>query len=304
MKVDIFDNNCAKCNGVDSCKNYCVLHAGKAMVDFLNRVDVIETRIGERTRTTGSVRDDLIVSGHQIWNLNQPSWILTDIKTSLETSNKFNNVCDKNAIKVIRDYAALTGISDEEVKGLIERIRAISSNKLLILPIKPMSKCKVNSNGKKAIEGEIANLKWYTDRETYKLNCIVTINTSYGERKSFTKHRIEDYLKEFKLDQLNNNCKATDDNCDILNMTAHGVIQPITVEDKTGTLSLDGTYLYQNNGAGTHIVGYWDSRDELVCELDGRNKAFKKIKDNIELIKSHKRFIAPYMFYKSNVITL
>ena len=79
---------------------YTVLHAGKALNDFLNRVTITETRIGEFSsskpfdRTGASKNYDLICSGHMVSTHEEVSWIYTGIDTPLDANPKFKRAFD------------------------------------------------------------------------------------------------------------------------------------------------------------------------------------------------------------------
>ena len=100
MEID----RCSKCPGVNNCRSYCELHAGKALVNFIYMMDTIETKIGEYSSREIGGKHDLIFYGHQIYDLKSPSWLLSDISTTLDISNKFKNAFNKNIIQIASSY--------------------------------------------------------------------------------------------------------------------------------------------------------------------------------------------------------
>ena len=121
-----------------------MMHAGKALIDFLSRVDMVETRIGEYSSSRRNGPIDLIVSGHQLHDLENPSWILTSTNVTLDASNKFSNVFGSTPTQLINNYCNKTGVPAEEQKDIINKLTKLNKNKLLILPFKPHTPCSID----------------------------------------------------------------------------------------------------------------------------------------------------------------
>jgi hypothetical protein len=297
---------CSKCIGVDKCTRCCAYHLGKAFVNFITNVQVIETRIGEYDSRVKGTKPDLVVYGHQIWDLGLPSWLLTDISTILNVSDKFTTAYDKSAFQIASIYCKFAGYSAEETKEITDKIKAINSNKMLLLPFKPKSECYVDlvADGvkEKKLESKIEYLKWTTNKETHKLECMIGFSAEKFNGSKTFKLSIEDYLTKFRLSQIDIKSKGAKEDTNLIKMTHHGIIKPIVIKEGKTSVAIDGTYLYYVVNGDTSIIGYWNDKNELVINNNIKGKAITKIKDNVDFIKDHKKYIAPYMMYEPNII--
>jgi hypothetical protein len=306
MEFELQSGVCSNCIGVNKCTRCCVYHLGKAFVNFITNVQVIETRIGEYESREKGTKPDLVVYGHQIWDMSSPSWLLTDINTIINVSDKFLNAYGKNAFQITNVYCKFAGISTAETKEITDKIKAINSNKLLILPFKPKTECSVDlvaeGINEKKLESKIEYLKWTTNKETHKLECMIGFSSEkFNGAKTF-KMSIEDYLTKFRLSQIDIRSKGAKQDNNLIKMTHHGIIKPIVVKEGNTSIAVDGTYVYYTVNGETSIIGFWNERNELVLNNNIKGKAITKIKDNMDFIKDHKKYIAPYMMYEPNII--
>lgn len=297
------NSKCSTCKGVEKCNNYCSIHAGKALVDFLNRVDMIETRIGEYSSRTRGGDLDLVVYGHQLHELNSPSWLLGNISITLDASNKFKSVFDKTPVQIINNYCSDSGISNEEVKEIINKLTKLNKNKLIILPFKPHTVCNLTTEDGELKDMAIKYIRWETDKTTYKLNCVICFHSEKDSNKQIYKFPVTDYIDKFRLSSLEIQAKSSGYDKSLIKITDYGIIKPIEIEDKGQIIAIDGSFVYSVINGATRVVGYWDENDNLVFNVDtGKSKAYKKIIDNTNFIKHHKKYMAPYMMYESNVV--
>ena len=127
MEIVINSNGCTKCKGIENCNKTCILHSGKALVDFIKRADMIETRIGEFSSREKGKKQDLVVYGHQLYDLKSPSWLLTDINTSLDATDKFRKAFDKNAFQIASMYCKYINMPDDEANDILEKIKKLKN---------------------------------------------------------------------------------------------------------------------------------------------------------------------------------
>ena len=90
----------------------------------------------------------------------------------------------------------------------------------------------------------------------------------------------------------------------LIQVTDYGIFKPIYVTDGTTAVAIDGTYMYYIINGETHIIGKWDNNDKMVVTTKIKTKPYTKIMDNIDFIKNHKKYMAPYLLYDSNNITV
>lgn len=306
MDFEITTGNCSNCKGIEKCDKMCIYHTGKALVDFINRVDMIETRIGEYSSREKGGKQDLVVYGHQIFDLKSPSWLLTDINTTLDANSKFKMVYDKNAVQVVNLYGKYIGMSTEEINDITNKIKSINRNKLIILPFKPHTNCNIDvaldGVTEKKKDAEINSIKWVTDKETHKLKCLINFKINNAVGTSSVNLDIKDYISKFRLSQMELQAKGNKHDKNLIVMTDYGMFKPIVVKHKNTSVAIDGTYVYFSKNNETIIIGYWDEHDKLVITSDIKSPALTKVKDNLEYIKSHKRYMAPYLLYESNTV--
>lgn len=308
MEFDVQTGICSNCVGIDKCTKSCILHLGKALVDFIQRIDVTETRIGEYSSIKKDTAPDLVVYGHQLYDNGSPSWILTDINTILDMSDKFLESYDKNAFQIANIYCKYTGMSAEDTKLVTDKIKAINKNLMLILPFKPNTNCEIDltidGNTEKKKEAVISYIKWITNKETHKINCTIGFNIANSAMAQYTKLDIKDYIDKFRLSHMEMVAKGAKYDKDLIKITDYGIFKPILIKEGNASIAIDATYVYYNTNGETHIIGFWNDRDELVMDKSIKTKAINKIRDNLNYIKNHKKYMAPYMLFEPNVIEI
>lgn len=308
MEFDMQTGICNNCNGINKCTQCCILHLGKALVDFIQRVDVAETRIGEYDSRKKGTTPDLVVSGHQLYELNSPTWVLTNINTVLDISDKFLTAYDKNAFQIANIYCKHVGMTAEDTKVITDRIKAINKNKAFVLPFKPHANCEVDlsidGNVEKKKDATIQYIKWATNKETHKINCTIGFNIVNSAMMQRTTMDIKDYIDKFRLSQMEMMAKGNKHDKNLIKINDYGIFKPILIKDGNVSIAIDGTYVYYTTNNDTHIIGFWNDKDELVIDNSIKTKAITKIKDNLAYIKNHKKYMAPYMLFEPNIIEI
>lgn len=301
-------SECNKCMDITKCGRGCALHTGKALIDFLLGIDTCETSIGDYDCRNRGGQTDLVVSGHQIFYMENPAKVLTSIDTAIDISDKFCTAYDKNAYQIATAYCKHIGMIQEDMKNIGSLIKNINSNRLLVMPFKPHTKCKVvigDASLDKKKDGEITFLKWTTNKETHKLECLIGFNVQAGSNQ-VVKYNITEYLDKFRLSQMEIKAKSNKHDDRLICMTSHGIFKPILVKDKKNNMAvaIDGSYMYVVNKTETHIIGYWNEREKFTLKRRVNTPALDKIMDNIDFIERHRRYIAPYMLYEANTIEI
>lgn len=309
MEFSVQTGICSNCKGVNKCTRGCVLHLGKALVDFIQRVDVTETRIGEYSSRKAGTKPDLVVSGHQIYaNSESPTWVLTDISTVLGMSDKFKNAYDKNAFQIASNYCKYAGISAEETKEITDKLKAINKNKLLVLPFKPGNNCEVDIEIGDALEKKkeatISYIKWTTDKETHKIKCTIGFNIDGSSIVQNTTLDIKNYIDRFRLSQMEMTAKGAKHDKNLIKVSDSGIFKPIIVREGNIDIAVDATYVYYSTNLDTRIIGFWNDKGDLIIDKNITGKAVTKIKDNVNYIRNHRKYMAPYMLFEPNIIEI
>ena len=297
--------NCDNCGGFSKCTNACYMHLGKALVDFITGIDVVETRIGEFSSTKMGGKLDLIVSGHQLYNDGESGWILTDISTTIDSSDKFKSAYEMNVFQIATKYLERTEKTPEEKDEILNKIRQINKNKLFIVPFKPNTMCIIEYNDGHTVvnrvDAQIHSIRWSNNKENHKFDITVLFEVENMPSK-IQKHNISTYLDKFSLAQIDMQTRTPKINTKIISIDNNGIIKPIIFKQDNIQIAVDGSYVYQINPQGISIIGVWGTGDKLYMNNSIKLKAIEKLKDNETFIKCHRKYIAPYMLYEPNVI--
>lgn len=283
-----------------------MLHMGKALYDFANNVATTETKLGEFSSTERGGETDLIVSGHSIFTEGEPGYILTDINTTIDTSSRFKRVYNKSVMQMAKAYAEKAGIDKAESDVIVDKLTKINASKMLVVTLKPETECivrLVSQDGTKYTkQGTISAVKWRTNTDNNKLECSVVISTSKHNGNSYIV-KLVDYLKTFYIASLSQTLGQNNMKNDIVQLTNYGFIKPIVVTHENAGYAVDGTYLYKIDKNVLDIVGKWNIHGKIDTH-ERTSKALKVITDNIDIINAHKAYMAPYLTYESNNISV
>ena len=306
-------------------ENYTIEHAGRALLDFIKNIDITNTKIGNYSESKRGGKKDVIASGHQIYDTNESvySWGPSTIYTPIA-----NTIIDKSPIFECRFSLSLgellqRGINSdktltkEEALEVTEKLKNLNLRKSLIVPVVPKKDYKVtyklDEKSKECTTLEkLFSLKWTTDKETYKLNCIAMFEIGPADNKKMIKLPITSYGKDFvpeKMEFWNGISHCTRS---LLEMTEQGMIRPIEITDGLQSVIVDNLYVYWIHNGMTFVVGDWDPvnkkivyRKDLTKRSD-RTELLKFLDRNIPLIGAHRHLIAPYNLYvvhKHNIKT-
>ena len=305
---------CSSCVGTDKCSKYCVLRAGSNLVNFVNGIDVVETQIGEfRKGGFDSKINSLIISGHMIESGGSPTYILTDLSTSIDISGKFNTDNGMTPVYILKSYLESIKMDKEVIDASLKTFKRVNSNKLVPVPLKPGAECEVtyqDANGKEVTSVcKVKMIKWTTDKKTGKIECTVLCPVEKGliEEKCL-KIPLTEYGTTIRLPHLEHTLKSSEIDRELLVMTHMGFIKPIVVSDGKYEVAIDGQYLYRIIDGKATIVGTWQN-GKIVdvhggLDLISRSKAYKRIKNALTYIEKHKRFIAPLGLFEANSISV
>lgn len=143
MDFNMTESVCNKCIGDEECGKYCALHAGHALYNFLRKIDITETKIGNYESTVKGGIKDLVVSGHKVWEVENPSSLLTNINTILSTETKINGMFNMTPTKLLLNYCKTVGIEKSEIDSLSQVLGSLTKNRVLVLSLKPHMDCEI-----------------------------------------------------------------------------------------------------------------------------------------------------------------
>lgn len=292
-----------------NCEKYSKKHAAYALIKFLENVDIIESKIGEYRNSGKDTKPDFIVTGLQLHNGQPPVDLLSTISTSIERNNSFLAVMGASPIQLLKMYGAEYYNGDEErIDKTISKFRSLLNNKYLIKPFKIDSECNCILKDNKAYTGKIVYINWGMDNKEKKFKGKVMIHvSSAGKMSGKYLFDFEDYGKKFSLTGIE--LSINDENVDksIIQMTRFGIIKPIVISGGSISLILDGYGLYINVDNRVYQAGLWNNgklEEYDVVKNIKKQKVYKYLKDNLDYISKHLRFIAPYNIVEANVILI
>lgn len=311
--MEFKNGRCLECLGIETCDKYCSLHAGYALKNMLENVTVVNSRIGEYEKSVRGGKTDLIVSGHRIDTLEDtPIHILTSIKTSLDMSKKFNNLYNRNIVQILNEYLEyINQVKTEYGVQLLEELKGINNNKVLVIPFKPnvTYEVELEINDKvKTHELVLDHIEWKTNKETARLETFLVFRQEFTNAiGKFYRLQYSDYMKKFRLSKSSMYIDIGSYNTDMIETTNFGLFKPIEITDGYTKLAIDGTYLYHISNR-ISIIGQWNKLNKIqitskVPEIL-KSKTYLIIKENINIIKAHKNYIAPYNVVDANKICL
>lgn len=305
---------CSKCTGTEGCNRYCPIQAGKNLVDFINGVEVVTTKIGELREEFRTKEIKYIVSGHIVErDYPEPTCILSDLNTCIDASGKFISFKGMSPQILLKTYMDTLDISDDVRAKTLETFKLFNSNKLLPLPIKAGAECEVtytNEAGKKIVANmRVSRIMWAVDRESNKLQCTLVCDTVKGTIDGVTKY-VKIPLNEFGssiiFPQIERTLKSSEVDRELIKMTHLGFIKPIEISDEKVTLAMDNQNIYRVVGENIFIVGTWVNGKikEFQNGISSiqNTKAYKKLHNSINYIEKHRRFTAPYGLFEVNHI--
>ena len=308
------------------------INVGRALTNFINSIDVSETRIGEVSENASfddhNENDKYIYSGHLLHTGDSaPTWVLTMAdKTKMVIRKKFRPAVGKNPDECVNDYFkwceesiaqgyavpdTVNGTPDRlDRQTVLDIVHKLNKNKMVVVPLKyDNTKAVVN------IEAEgvstkrnmsITGVKWRTDTESGELLCEVMLE--HGNVGSIGKSRfinITDYGKAFNLEAVeiaNSSSKSKISN--VIEYDQSGYVKPVEVTNGITSIIIDNTYVYYKNNNGVFIVGEWVGNELKMKYTNQSDKLFKKITSYAKVISLHKRIIAPYLLVSTKVINV
>lgn len=281
-------------------------YIGRNLVNFLDGVTLIETRIGViKNMDIFGENKTMIVSGHLVESLDDPNFIYTDSSTYFDRSPKLASTDGVSLIQVLKDYCEM---ADIDATPYIDKLKKINENKLLVVPFKPDRVFDItaaaSAGGTTTKEMILKALRWDTSKETHKLEASLIFRGKRSRDTSTVVLPIVEYLSTFKLSGIKTSLSDGTNSKDIINFDVSGIIKPIEFSEKERSLILDNAFIYEKIGDKTTIIGGWDNTNNNLVTFKkiGSSKAAKKLTAAVDLIANHKKYIAPYKTFAVNTI--
>jgi len=321
----MISKSCEECKGVNSCNEYCKYHTTKAILTYIEGVDMVDLNIGmESTSRIRGKQEKLIVTGCKMYDKMESTTILkpaVNIDISNNNSPRITSPFDGGDLeKEIRESIEGLGVTEDRIEEDLKKINSLNRGTVAVNPFKPGMKCKildkdVDSNGnikigKKKVDATIHYIRWDINNVTGMLQCSVAFKLGKGNGEDTGKTvywGVEDYLEKFWINRVGSDSEPDSDQ-HAIKMNSQSIVMPIVVEDVNSKekIIIDCRYMYKvNNEDETEIIAEWGQNGGLtsIGVIDSE-KIKQYIGKNIKNIASHKRFIAPYRMVAENHIAV
>lgn len=310
-----------KINLVRDIEKYGIEHTGKALANFVNNCKVTNTKIGTYSSSKIGGKMDVVASGHQIYDMNDksiklsPSTVYTFTNvTALDKSPIFKTQLNTKTSKIMTDFLDTTSLPEDAKKELVQKLKDINSRKSLVIPLVVRSEYKLNyedtNHKKEKLLCKVKDIKWMTNKETYKLECTVCFELRVDGEDKYVRLPITEYIKSFVPDKLEYSKNITKLNMSILKFDPIGIINTIEITDGVQSLVVDNCFVYWLHNGVTSVVGEWDYNtgdllmNKSMVKMISKTDIYKVFENNINLIASHKNLIAPYTLFNINKINI
>ena len=293
-----------KCNGV------CSLSVGERLATFLRESDVIRTRIGD-IESSKSGADPLIVTGTSVYRDSSQSTLMKKASdVSIPMEGRFNTYADKNARTILSEYVAKS--NTEDGKALMNRLRGIEENKLMLMPFKTGQICDVvhtRESKRKDVDGKkiecrsvIECIKWAVMDNADKLQCQMVVSMVDPDTGKKVRLSIVDYCDTFTIVDMERLHTKTKVEGNVIKMSKFGFIKPIQIDDDGTTVIIDNCSVYISTVASPElrVIGSWENNTIKLKERIKNEKIDKAVTSNEDYIGKHRRWIVPYGLYDTN----
>lgn len=302
-------------------EKYSVEYTGRALANFVNLAKVTYNKIGTYSSTVKNGKKDIVASGHQIFDMNDKNIMNAPVttytytsKTMLDKSLVFQNEFGTKTSIILSNILEKTELEQEVKDALIQKLKDIDSKKCLVIPVKPQADFKLNleSNGQKKtkVPAKVKYIKWSTNKETFKLECVIGFDVDTGDSKKVVSMPIDLYGRDYAPDKMEYWVDINKSNINVLKFNTIGLIHPLELTDGMQSLVVDGTYLYWLHNGITSVVGEWDYvNNTLIINEDikkalAKTEIFKYLKNNLSLLNGHKNLIMPFNLAQLNKINV
>lgn len=302
-------------------EKYSVDFTGRALANFVNLAKVTYSNIGNYSSSVKGGKKDIVASGHQIFDMNDKNIMNSPVtvytftsRTILDKSLVFQNEFGTKTSIILSNILDKTELEQQVKDELLQKLKDIDSKKCLVIPVRPQSDYKVsvevNNQKKTKMPAKVRYVKWSTNKDNYKLDCIVGFDVDTGEGQKIISLPIGEYGRSFMPDKMEYWADINKSNINTLKFNNIGLIHPLELTDGMQSLVVDGTYLYWLHNGTTNIIGEWDYVSNTLIINDDAKKSlartdvFKYLKNNLTLLNGHKNLIMPFNLAQLNKINV
>lgn len=302
-------------------EKYSVDFTGRALANFVNLAKVTYSNIGNYSSSVKGGKKDIVASGHQIFDMNDKNIMNSPVtiytftsRTIIDKSLVFQNEFGTKTSLILSNILDKTELEQQVKDELLQKLRDIDSKKCLVIPVRPQSDYKVsvevNNQKKTKMPAKVRYIKWSTNKDNYKLDCVVGFDVDTGEGQKIISLPIGEYGRSFVPDKMEYWADINKSNINTLKFNSIGLIHPLELTDGMQSLVVDGTYLYWLHNGTTNIIGEWDYVNNTLIINDDAKKAlartdvFKYLKNNLTLLNGHKNLIMPFNLAQLNKINV
>ena len=279
---------------------------GENIVQFINKAEMAETRIGE-------YKDNKFVISGVEWDnteLLYPITVMVDIsKAIICNDQKFTNELGYNVLDCIDAYTNILGLSEVDRIKYKQAVKKFNSNKIQVMPIRPGTNIiiKENADGvRNRIEANIEKVRVVIDPQR---NCTVgmlicKVSSKFDSAKS-KKVLLEDYGSTWYIPRVEQGFDTKDIRYDVIKMTNLGLINPIEFVHKNNKIAIDGYAMYTIIDGIPTMIGKWEETSFEIYDHDSSLDALiNKAMTALPFISAHRKYISPYLVSNTTVVNV
>ena len=310
--------SCENCIGLESCLKYCDIRVGENIVNFVNGIDSVESKIGEihSGKDFGGfsdikATDIFMTTGITLHKNYSPTNVITKAPTNgMVVQGKLGNCDGKSPIQLLKKYTSYCKLPAHVQNKAADDLKKFNSNRVIPTPFKAGTDIEVVHKG---FDGKTTKTLTTVEQIKYNINTAGALEgmiladvgrTDTGS--SYAKVKLSEYGTSWFLPNLERNLKTSEITYEAIRMNNMGLIDAIEVTDGTNTIAVDSQHMYLAKKGSITIIGDWgDSGMKENPEIMGavtKTKAYKKMKTYMRFIEKHRRFIIPYGLSEVNKI--
>lgn len=308
-----FDNvfKCKICMGQDKCDKLCDYRLGESIIDYINGVEKVETRIGTYTDYDNK-KNGLTYTGVDFPKLADTSRCdilkFSDL-VKIEKLNKMNTVENRDIKYYVDEYIKMNNGERRIMEDAHEKLDRFNGYEVMIAPITPGKTIEVHLDGFKDVkldEGiRVDFVRYKINDETGKVEGSI-ITDGCGYTNKFFNLKFEDYGKSWTIPEIEKNLTTAQLKYGGVKMTQLGTILPLEITSKTGSVAVDNKYMYYIKNGMAYIIGSWGTSgiitDSKKIKEYRCSKLVKCIESYLKLLERHKKYILPLGTSETNQI--
>ncbi|MBR1454036.1 MAG: hypothetical protein IJ593_05275 [Lachnospiraceae bacterium] len=299
------------------CPKYDVNIGSKNLADFIYGIKdaVIDTGLGQtKTMTIDGTQKTLMNTGFLMEVGAKPLYVRKAISSyGKGIKYKLNEYWGMNINQILNKQLNNLEYTDEEKAEIRSILKSINSVNYCVGIIKLNDSITVTDNTiveeaqARSKNCKSDSIRWDLDAEHGEIVGRV-ISHNKDKTQNIMRLNFTDYGKKWIIQRVEKDLNSAESDHRVIDLMNCGLIKPVEVECKGSSLIFDGRFVYKCVDNVDYIVAYV-SNGELVevKDIDTKfknDKCYKYIKQMYKLLSRHKKYIIPYRFSSTNLVSI